>query len=58
MVATIFELALAAVDLAQKLAARAAQSGELTDEQRASLRQKAMDIFMAFSVAPPPPPGV
>lgn len=58
MVATIFELALAAVDLAQKLAARAAQSGELTEAQRDTLRTKAMDMFVAFSVAPPPPPGI
>lgn len=52
---TIIELALAAIQLATDLAARAHQSGELTDEQRAQLRARAYAMFDQFSAPPKVP---
>ncbi len=56
--ATIAELALAAIQLAELLATRAQQNGEMTEAQRADLLNHAMSFFMSIAKAPPPPtPG-
>ena len=51
----IADAILALIDLAGKLAARAAQTGELTPEQRAEINARAAEIFSKYENAPPPP---
>lgn len=43
--------------LVAALLARAAQTGEMTEEQRSALLDVAEDIFRATQEAPPPPPA-
>ena len=54
----LFGIIYAAIELAQKLIDRAAQTGELTTEQKAVLQAKADGIFAKYDKPAPPPPGV
>jgi hypothetical protein len=53
-----FTIIFGLLGFAEQLLSRAAQSGELTDAQKAVLQAKADGLFAKYSVAPSPPPGV
>jgi hypothetical protein len=53
-----FTIIFTLLGLAEKMIERAAQSGELTEAQKAVLQTKSEGLFAKYSTAPPPPKGV
>lgn len=53
-----FTIIFGLLGFAEQLITRSAQSGELTEAQKAVLQAKADGLFAKYAVAPPPPAGV